>query len=401
MSDRDVAATDPLTVPGYRLGTVLGGGATGTVYEARRLADGGAVAIKLLHPHVADQGHRERLRREARLMSAVTHPGVVAVHEVGGAGDDAWLVLDRLTGPDLRRLLEIEGPMTPERAASLLAEVADAVDSVHQAGVIHGDLKPANIILDDGRPLVGDFGVARQLMDPQPGARMDLTGGSAWIRTGDPSLACDPLSSDVGTVAYMPPEQWRGDGISAATDVYALGGTLFTLLTGRLPFERQTLPELAYAVAIVPAPRPSAFAAPRAFDDVVGVAMAKDPRDRFPTAAAFADAVRAAARGAGFAPRRRARKRWPVITAAAALACLGLGAALLLVPSRSAVPDTLVVCAVDASVRDAPHGRTLAVLHRGDHVSSLDARDGDPWVHVKLPDGRTGWSLTDYVRHSC
>jgi serine/threonine protein kinase len=309
--------------------------------------------------------------------------------------------MDRLTGPDLGRQLELEGPMAPDRAASLMAMVADAVDSVHQAGVIHGDLKPANIILDNGRPLVGDFGVARQLIDPQPAGRMDLTGGSAWIRTGDPSLASDPVSGDLGTVAYMPPEQWRGDGISAATDVYALGGTLFTLLTGRRPFERQTLPELAYAVAIVPAPRPSAFDVPRVFDDVVGMAMAKEPRDRFPTAAAFADAVRAAARGAKVAPPRRVRNVWPVITAVAALACLGLGAALLLVPYRSAVPDDLTVCAVDASVRDVPHGHTIALLHRGDHVSPLDARDGDAWVHVKLPDGRTGWSLTDFVRHSC
>ncbi len=257
-------------VPGYRLAEPLGAGATGVVYAGVRLADGGSVAVKVVHPELVDPQYRDRLRREAQLAEAVVHPGVVRVHEVGGERDQAWLVMDRLSGPDLQQLLDSDGALSAERAVSLLAEVADAVDAVHRAGVIHRDLKPANIILDDGRPMVADFGVARQLASLESTTGLDLS-GDAWLRSGTPSGPS--LGAMAGTVAYMAPEQWRGDPVTPATDVYALGGTLYALLTARRPYERRTLPELAYAVAMLPAPTTDT-----SYDEVIRTAMAKTPR---------------------------------------------------------------------------------------------------------------------------
>ncbi|WP_165956662.1 serine/threonine protein kinase [Kribbella antibiotica] len=384
-------------VPGYRLAEPLGAGATGVVYAGVRLADGGSVAVKVVHPELVDPQYRDRLRREARLAESVVHPGVVRVHEVGGERDQAWLVMDRLSGPDLQQLLDSEGPLTPERAVELLAEVADAVDAVHCAGVIHRDLKPANIILDDGRPMVADFGVARQLASLESTTGLDLS-GDAWLHSGTPSGPS--LGSMAGTVAYMAPEQWRGDPVVPATDVYALGGTLYALLTGRRPYERRTLPELAYAVAMLPPP----LSGNDQYDEVIRRAMAKDPADRYPTAAAFAAALRGAevTKDGVAAIRRRSWGRGRLVgVAAAGVAVLGIGIAAVLMQERSATEE-LTVCAQDATVRDAPRSKAVvATVYRGDRLTPIKQRDGETWVHVRLPDGRTGWSLTEYVRHSC
>jgi serine/threonine protein kinase len=389
-------------VPGYRLAEPLGAGATGVVYEASRLTDGQAVAVKVVHPELVDPQYRDRLRREARLAAAVVHPGVVRVHEVGGEGDRAWLAMDRLSGPDLQHLLDDEGPMTAERTGSLLAEVADAVEAMHQAGVIHRDLKPANIILDNGRPMVADFGVARQLAGLESSTGLDLSGDAGWLRSGSPSGPS--LGAMAGTVAYMAPEQWRGDPVTSATDVYALGGTLFTLLTGRRPFDRRTLPELAYAVAILPPPTPSSYEASDAFDEVVRKAMAKEPADRYASAAAFAEALRAAGSGAGIqavVPLWKRRRAARLVTVAVPVIVLGGICATVLAQGQEA-PDQLTVCAQDATVRDGPRSRTvIATVYRGDRLTPIAQRDGDRWVHIRLPDGRTGWSLTEYVRHQC
>ncbi|WP_185444167.1 serine/threonine protein kinase [Kribbella qitaiheensis] len=406
-------------VPGYRLAEPLGAGATGVVYAANRLADGRSVAVKVVHPELVDPQYRDRLRREARLAAAVDHPGVVRVHAVGGDGDRAWLAMDRLSGPDLQRLLDDGGALPASRAVALLSEVAAAVDAMHKAGVIHRDLKPANIILDGDRPTVADFGVARQLVSLESSTGMDLSGGADWLRSGEASGPS--LGAMAGTVAYMAPEQWRGEAVSAATDVYALGGTLFSLLTGRRPFDRRTLPELAYAVAMLPPPAPSAYGVPAGFDDVVRAAMAKEPGDRYPTAAAFADALRAAAVGepsavlektkgvsAGGGPQlvvksgQWTRRRIGTLVAIVApvLVIGGVGATVL-AQGDAQSPD-LTVCAQDATVRDAPRSRTvIATVHHGDRLTPIAPRDGAAWVHVRLPDGRTGWSLTDYVRHQC
>ncbi|WP_328998363.1 serine/threonine protein kinase [Kribbella sp. NBC_00709] len=377
-------------VPGYRLAEPLGAGATGVVYAANRLSDERSVAVKVVHPELVDPQYRERLRREVRMAAAVVHPGVVRVHEVGGERDLAWLVMDRLSGPDLQHLLDDEGPVPVERAVELIAEVADAVDAMHRAGVIHRDLKPANIILNGDRPTVADFGVARQLASLESTTGLDLSGDAAWLHTGAP--AGPSLGSMAGTVAYMAPEQWRGDPVSPATDVYALGGTLYSLLTGKRPYERRTLPELAYAVAMLP---PPTYGVP-AYDEVIRRAMAKDELQRYRTAADFAAALRA-----GEARGHRGSRRL-LVAGVAGVAVLAVAGTAFAVRGHQSDDDQLTVCAQDATVRDAPRSRTVvATVYHGDRLTPIAPRDGDTWVHVRLPDGRTGWSLTDFVRHRC
>jgi serine/threonine protein kinase len=309
--------------------------------------------------------------------------------------------MDRLSGPDLQRLLDSDGPLAPERAVDLMTQVAEAVDVLHRAGVIHRDLKPANIILDGDRPMVADFGVARQLVSLESSTGMDLSGGAGWLQSGSPSGPS--LGAVAGTVAYMAPEQWRGDPVSAATDVYALGGTLFTLLTGERPFNRRTLPELAYAVAILPPPMPSLYGVPAAFDEVVRRAMAKEPENRYASAAAFGEALKAAAAGVPAAVQRVRRRRiawWAAI--AVPVVVVGGVAATVLAQGHETPATKLTVCAQDATVRDAPRSKTvIAKVYRGDQLTPIAERDGASWVHVQLPDGRTGWALTEFVRHQC
>ena len=201
----------------------------------------------------------------------------------------------------------------------------------------------------------------------------------------------------------MAPEQWRGDPVSAATDVYALGGTLFTLLTGERPFNRRTLPELAYAVAILPPPMPSLYGVPAAFDEVVRRAMAKEPGERYPSATAFAEALQAAAGGEVAEPTRVRRRRiaWWAAIAVPVVVVAGV-AATVLAQGHETPATKLTVCAQDATVRDAPRSKTvIAKVYRGDQVTPIAERDGASWVHVQLVDGRTGWALTEFVRHQC
>ncbi len=292
-----------------------------------------------------------------------------------------------------------EGALPVDRVVALLTEVAGAVDAMHQAGVIHRDLKPANIILDGDRPTVADFGVARQLASLESSTGMDLSGGADWLRSG--SASGPSLGAMAGTVAYMAPEQWRGEAVSAATDVYALGGTLFTLLTGRRPFDRRTLPELAYAVAMLPPPAPSAYGVPAGFDEVVRTAMAKSPEERYPSAKAFAEALGAAAVGSARSTRWTRRRVGKLVAIAAPVIAIG-GVGATVLAQGQAQPAQLTVCAQDATVRDAPRSRTvIATVHRGDQLTPISQHDGDTWVHVRLADGRNGWSLTEFVRHQC
>jgi serine/threonine protein kinase len=399
-------------VPGYRLEEEIGSGSAGVVYRATRLADGTGVAVKVLRNELVagDPGYLRLLRDEAGLAGSVEHPGVVRVHEVGTDGVAAWLVMDLVSGPNLQKVLDEGGPLPVARAAEPMAGVADAVAAVHASGLVHRDLKPANILLEGEAPLVADFGVARHLATVESTLGIGLTGGTDWAHTAPGSGS----RSQPGTVAYMAPEQWRGEEGDARTDVYALGGTLYAALTGRRPFQHRSLPELAYAVAMTPPPAPSAAGAPTAFDTVVATAMAKDPDERYPGAAAFAAAVRAAASGQPLpevnpkptpaaAGRTRPRRR-PVAIAAGAAAVLIIGTGLLIWRPWSAEPATVerVVCARDMTVRDAPRSRTvIARLWRDDRIQ-IHPESAEPgWAQVDLPDGRQGWVLTQYIGPPC
>ena len=239
------AASDPSLVSGrYRLGALLGEGGGSRVHEAVDLRTGGTVALKLIHlpADLSDLQRHEwmaRLHREADLSRRLNHPDIVAVHEAGLQGQQAWLAMERVRGVDLGRYTQPQRRLPENLVLRIGARVAGALAHAHAHGVVHRDLKPGNVIVNlaAGQVKLADFGVARDA-------------DAFHTRTG--------LS--LGTPAYMAPEQLAGDPASAASDTYALGVMLFELLAGRRPHEADTLGALLKATASQP---PAALAALR------------------------------------------------------------------------------------------------------------------------------------------
>src|SRR4051812_39912811 len=201
----------------YEIEGELGRGAFGVVFRARQDGIARPVAVKVLSTSRAASGNaRERFRREARLLAKVHHPGVVAVHDAGEADGLLWYAMDLVAGEALDEVLVRNGPFAPERACEIVRDVALAIGALHGHTILHRDLKPANVLLDAaGRPLVADFGLALDLSSTDE--RLTRSGAS------------------VGTPSFMSPEQLAGGELDARADLYALGGLLYTLLTGHEP----------------------------------------------------------------------------------------------------------------------------------------------------------------------
>jgi len=315
MSVRTLTEPELPALPGLRLIRELGRGGTGVVYAAQRLDDARPVAVKVLREEYAAPQARGRLRDEAHRAGRVVHPGVVEVLEVGEQRELTWLVMELVDGPSLQEVLDRQGPLPPILAAELVAQASNALAAIHAAGLAHGDLKPANLLLpgwpgpdatfDLSAPVkLVDFGLSRPLPD---GEDVGLSVGGDWAHTGSTAVERSPG----GTVAFMAPEQWRGEPVTTWADIYAMGGTLYAALTGARPFAEPSLPQLAYAVSIAPPPVPSRVvpAIPAALDAVVARALAKEPAERYPDAAALAAAVRAAIRVPARVPDDRPRWR--------------------------------------------------------------------------------------------
>jgi predicted ATPase len=267
----------------YRILGTLGAGGMGEVYRAEDLKLGREVAIKTLPRWAAgDRSAIDRLLREARLASALSHPGIVTVHAIEEADGAPFLVMELVEGETLRARLA-RGPLELPEIVSIGGQVGDALDAAHRLGLIHRDVKSTNILLTpDGRAKVADFGLAKRL----PGADADPEATAA------PSLTATGVV--VGTAAYMSPEQSRGEGLDARTDVFSLGVVLYEAATGRLPFEGPTVLSMLHEIALVEPPAPSRVRAglPRALDHVVLRAMAKSRERRFGSAADLAQALR-------------------------------------------------------------------------------------------------------------
>jgi serine/threonine protein kinase len=267
------------TLGDYRVDELLARGGMGVVYRATQLSLNREVALKVIVPELAeDAEYRTRFQREAMLAAAINHPNVVPVYEAGEEGGLLFLAMRMINGIDLRNLLEQEGPMPPARAAHIIAQVAAALGAAHRRGLVHRDVKPANV-LDE--PSAGDhvyltdFGLTRQ-----------IEAASAVTQEG----------TMMGTIDYMPPEQINGEAVDGRADVYALGCVLYEMLTGRVPFERDT--EVAKLFAHVASEPPSALKyrpdLPEEVDEVIARAMAKEPEQRYASADEFARAAAAA-----------------------------------------------------------------------------------------------------------
>jgi serine/threonine protein kinase len=243
-------------VPGYRIEGVAGRGGWSVVYRAVQLSLERPVALKLIAPELAgDEGFRARFRRECAIAASIEHPGAIPVYDAGESDGLLYVAMRRVDGPSLRQVL----PLPPERAAHVIAQVAGALDAAHDRGLVHRDVKPANVLLEgEARAFLTDFGLAKEI-SPDPG----LTEAGRWL----------------GSVGYAAPEQIRGRAPDARSDVYALGATLFHAVAGRLPFAAQSDAETMRAHLHAP---PPAHDSP--LDPVVRRAMAKDPAERYPSA---------------------------------------------------------------------------------------------------------------------
>lgn len=269
----------------YQVQRSLGVGGTAAVYAASDLLDAARpeVAIKVLHPTLSgDPAVRAAFLREGERVAGLNHPNIVAVrdwgtHDAGGV-ELAWIAFDRVPGGDLADWVAANGPMPPEQAAAVMADVLRGLDAAHRAGLVHRDLSPRNVLLDDGVAKIVDFGLA------------DGTGRTAV--GADPLLADTDPRGVVGSAQYMSPEQAAGQPVGPAGDLYAAGAVLYFLLTGEQPYPRQTTEQVVQAVLAAPPPVPSAVvAAARRLDVVVTTAMTKDPHQRFADADAFIEAL--------------------------------------------------------------------------------------------------------------
>jgi serine/threonine protein kinase len=247
------------TFAGYRVESLVGRGGMGVVYRATDLSLERPVALKLIVPELAqDERFRARFLREPRLAAALEHPHVIPIHEAGEHEGQLYLAMRYVEGSDLKTVLERDGKLAPERALAVLAQIADALDAAHRRGLVHRDVKPANVLLDeDGHAYLTDFGISKQL-------------GGASTDTG----------RVVGTLDYLAPEQIRGEEVDGRTDGYALACVLYECLAGAPAFRRETEAETLWAhIQEQPAPLPGHAA----LDTVLRKGLAKDRDERYQT----------------------------------------------------------------------------------------------------------------------
>ncbi|MFH8380489.1 serine/threonine-protein kinase [Kitasatospora sp. NPDC018058] len=262
----------------YTLVEKVGGGGMGAVWRADDEVLARQVAIKILRADLFEDGTAvQRFRREAQLVAAIDHPGIVDVHDYGESGGDddercAYIVMDLIEGRPLHQVLKESGPMSAERALAMLADALDALHAAHRRGIVHRDIKPSNLMVGpEDRVVITDFGIARAI------ASTKLTAPYAII----------------GTAAYMSPEQAASASTGPASDLYSIGVVCYELLVGQVPYLGEGPLQVALKHVNQPVPElPETF--PAAMRELVARALAKDPEDRYESAAAMAAAARAA-----------------------------------------------------------------------------------------------------------
>src|SRR5262245_34645600 len=312
---------------GYRLEDEVGRGGMGVVYLATELGLDRPVALKLVAPELAgDAAFRERFLRESRLAASIDHPGILPVYAAGEADGEVYLATRFVPGTDLRALLQEEGQLSAERALPLVEQVADALDAAHERGLVHRDVKPANVLVDSGdHCYLCDFGLTKRIDDGAATA----VGGIA------------------GTLDYLAPEQIRQGDVDACADQYALACVLYECLAGRPPFRRESEAQTLWGhLQEDPPPLPGY---PK-LDGVLARGLAKEPEERYDSCGELVESGRTAlglgpSRGVLLRRRRRLGRRLLVIggvlialavAAAALIATLGSEGAIVAQPNSIA-----------------------------------------------------------------
>ncbi len=361
-------------ISGYRVERLLGSGGQADVYLALDLDLGRPVALKLLSAELgADERFRERFLRESRLAASLDHPHVIPIYEAGAAEAHLFIAMRYVEGTDLRGVLDEEGVLPPERALSLLAPVADALDVAHARGLVHGDVKPSNVLVavepSDGSEHVylSDFGLARVTTETHAEDRF------------------------TGSAHYTAPELILRRQADGRADVYALGCVLYECLTGSPPFGGRLM-EILFAHTQTEPPRATERKGelPEALDGVIRRALAKEPDERFSTCRGLSDAVRDA-----LGLERPRRSRTPLLAAiAGTVAVIAATIALLTVflspdsgepsaPAQAALPqpEPILPLTADAVVRIEPETGTVAEATAvGSATGPLVFGEGSVWL---------------------
>ncbi len=304
MSDQRIGSE----VAGYRIEGVVGRGGMSVVYLAEDPGLKRKVALKILSPELAeDQRFRDRFIRESQLAASLEHPNIVPIHEAGEADAVLFIAMRYVRGTDLKSLIARDGPLGPERTATIVSQVASALDAAHAEGLIHRDVKPSNVLVVEPdragaeHAYLTDFGLIRR-----------VTQGTSLTKTGQ----------FMGTIDYVAPEQIRGDAVDGRADVYSLGCLLYECLTGQPPFVSELEVTILYGHLEEPPPSVTAHRPelPEAIDDIVARAMAKKPEDRYQSAGELARAARLALESGADRERQppapASRKRRPLVPAA-------------------------------------------------------------------------------------
>ena len=342
-------------IDGFVIEAVAGRGGMGVVYRARQQRPDRVVALKVIAPDLAhDAAFRARFERESSIAAQIEHPNVIPVYAIGEADGVLYIAMRFVEGTDLRTLLDEQGPVAPSRAATIVDRVGRALDAAHAQGLVHRDVKPANILLADagGRDHVylTDFGLSRHV---------HATSGPT--RTG----------AFMGTIDYVAPEQARGERVDARADVYSLGCVLFTALTGGVPFDLDN--DLAKLYAHDRSPAPSVLERnpdlSEAFETVLARALEKQPDERYQSAGDLGRAALAAAAGS---PLPRTER----LVAAGAAAPEDPEASEATTVERDPPPPTRPATPAAAStVLEPAAGRTSAAAQETEFESPTIERD--------------------------